>query len=81
MKIVLFYSFILFRNSKKMYYFHFYFYSYFLLLLLLLLLLLQKRYELYDPMSVMFFFRNRHIMVDFGTGYLFIYLLLLLYFN
>ena len=25
-------------------------------------------YELYDPMTVMFFFRNRHIMVDFGTG-------------
>jgi len=25
-------------------------------------------YELYDPCSVMFFFRNRHIMVDFGTG-------------
>mmetsp|Transcript_29584 Transcript_29584/g.52829 ORF Transcript_29584/g.52829 Transcript_29584/m.52829 type:complete len:143 (-) Transcript_29584:18-446(-) len=25
-------------------------------------------YELYDPCSVMFFFRNKHIMVDFGTG-------------
>lgn len=25
-------------------------------------------YELYDPCSVMFFYRNRHIMVDFGTG-------------
>ena len=25
-------------------------------------------YELYDPMTVMFFFRNRHMMVDFGTG-------------
>ena len=25
-------------------------------------------YELYDAMTVMFFFRNRHIMVDFGTG-------------
>ena len=25
-------------------------------------------YELYDPMTVMFFYRNRHIMVDFGTG-------------
>jgi len=25
-------------------------------------------YELFDPMTVMFFFRNRHIMVDFGTG-------------
>ena len=25
-------------------------------------------YELYDACTVMFFFRNRHIMVDFGTG-------------
>ncbi len=25
-------------------------------------------YEIYDPCTVMFFFRNRHIMVDFGTG-------------
>ena len=25
-------------------------------------------YELYDSCTVMFFFRNRHIMVDFGTG-------------
>ena len=25
-------------------------------------------YELYDPCTIMFFFRNRHIMVDFGTG-------------
>ena len=25
-------------------------------------------YELYDKMTVMFFFRNRHMMVDFGTG-------------
>ena len=25
-------------------------------------------YELVDDCSVMFFFRNRHIMVDFGTG-------------
>ena len=25
-------------------------------------------YELYDPCSVMFFYRNRHIMVDMGTG-------------
>jgi len=25
-------------------------------------------YELYDPCTVMFFWRNRHIMVDFGTG-------------
>ncbi|CEF63094.1 Dim1 [Strongyloides ratti] len=25
-------------------------------------------YELYDPVTVMFFFRNKHIMVDLGTG-------------
>jgi len=25
-------------------------------------------YELYDACTVMFFFRNKHIMVDFGTG-------------
>ena len=25
-------------------------------------------YELVDECTVMFFFRNRHIMVDFGTG-------------
>ena len=25
-------------------------------------------YELYDPCSTMFFFRNKHIMVDLGTG-------------
>jgi len=25
-------------------------------------------YELYDPMTVMFFFRNKHIMIDLGTG-------------
>ena len=25
-------------------------------------------YELYDPMSVMMFFRNKHIMIDLGTG-------------
>ncbi len=25
-------------------------------------------YELYDPMTVMFFWRNKHIMCDFGTG-------------
>jgi DIM1 family U5 snRNP protein len=28
----------------------------------------NKMYELYDPMTVMFFYRNRHMMVDFGTG-------------
>jgi DIM1 family U5 snRNP protein len=25
-------------------------------------------YELYDACTTMFFFRNRHLMVDFGTG-------------
>lgn len=25
-------------------------------------------YELYDPLTVMFFFRNKHIQVDFNTG-------------
>ena len=25
-------------------------------------------YELYDACSTMFFFRNRHIMIDLGTG-------------
>lgn len=28
----------------------------------------NKMYELYDPCTVMFFFRNRHILVDLGTG-------------
>ncbi len=28
----------------------------------------NKMYELYDPMTVMFFFRNRHMMIDLGTG-------------
>ena len=28
----------------------------------------NEMYELYDPCSVMFFLRNRHIMVDLGTG-------------
>lgn len=28
----------------------------------------NKMYELYDPMTVMFFYRNKHVMVDFGTG-------------
>lgn len=26
------------------------------------------RYELYDPCTVMFFYRNKHIMIDLGTG-------------
>lgn len=25
-------------------------------------------YELYDPCSVMFFFRNKHVCIDLGTG-------------
>ncbi len=25
-------------------------------------------YELYDPCTVMFFFRNKHIQIDLGTG-------------
>jgi len=25
-------------------------------------------YELYDPSTIMFFYRNKHIMVDLGTG-------------
>lgn len=28
----------------------------------------NEMYELYDNMCVMFFYRNRHIMCDFGTG-------------
>lgn len=28
----------------------------------------NKMYELYDQCSVMFFFRNKHIMIDLGTG-------------
>lgn len=28
----------------------------------------NEMYELYDPCSTMFFFRNKHIMVDLGTG-------------
>lgn len=29
---------------------------------------LLHRYELYDPCTTMFFFRNKHIMIDLGTG-------------
>ena len=25
-------------------------------------------YELYDPMTLMFFYRNKHMMIDTGTG-------------
>mmetsp|Transcript_1522 Transcript_1522/g.2452 ORF Transcript_1522/g.2452 Transcript_1522/m.2452 type:complete len:143 (+) Transcript_1522:837-1265(+) len=28
----------------------------------------NSMYELYDPCTIMFFFRNKLIMVDFGTG-------------
>lgn len=27
-----------------------------------------QMYELYDPVTIMFFFRNKHMMCDFGTG-------------
>lgn len=41
------------RLKFNQFYFHFY---------------LSNRYELYDPCTVMFFFRNKHIMIDLGTG-------------
>jgi DIM1 family U5 snRNP protein len=28
----------------------------------------NRMYELYDPCTVMFFFRNRHMMIDLSTG-------------
>lgn len=28
----------------------------------------NKMYEIYDPCTVMFFYRNKHIMIDLGTG-------------
>jgi DIM1 family U5 snRNP protein len=28
----------------------------------------KQMYELYDPVTTMFFFRNKHMMCDFGTG-------------
>lgn len=28
----------------------------------------NSMYELYDPCTVMFFYRNKHMMIDFGTG-------------
>jgi len=28
----------------------------------------NKMYELYDDVTVMFFYRNKHIMIDLGTG-------------
>ena len=28
----------------------------------------NSMYELYDPCTVMFFFRNKHMLVDYGTG-------------
>lgn len=30
--------------------------------------MIPRRYELYDPLTIMFFFRNKHMMCDFGTG-------------
>jgi hypothetical protein len=32
------------------------------------LTLTPYRTELYDPMTLMFFWRNKHMMCDFGTG-------------
>jgi len=29
---------------------------------------LFQMYELYDPVTIMFFFRNKHMMIDLGTG-------------
>ena len=29
---------------------------------------LSTMYELYDPVTVMFFYRNKHMMIDLGTG-------------
>ncbi|WZN64122.1 mitosis protein Dim1 [Chloropicon roscoffensis] len=28
----------------------------------------NEMYELYDPCTVMFFYRNKHMMIDLGTG-------------
>jgi len=28
----------------------------------------NEMYELYDPVTTMFFYRNKHIMIDLGTG-------------
>jgi len=28
----------------------------------------NKMYEIYDPCTLMFFYRNKHIMIDLGTG-------------
>ncbi|AET38931.1 U4/U6-U5 snRNP complex subunit DIB1 Ecym_3446 [Eremothecium cymbalariae DBVPG len=28
----------------------------------------NEMYELYEPMTVMFFYKNKHMMCDFGTG-------------
>lgn len=28
----------------------------------------NSMYELYDTMTIMFFYRNKHMMCDFGTG-------------
>jgi U5 snRNP protein, DIM1 family len=28
----------------------------------------KQMYELYDPVTLMFFFRNKHMMCDFGKG-------------
>jgi DIM1 family U5 snRNP protein len=28
----------------------------------------NQMYELHDPVTIMFFFRNKHMMIDLGTG-------------
>ena len=28
----------------------------------------NEMYELYDPMTIMFFYRGKHMMIDLGTG-------------
>ena len=29
----------------------------------------NKMYELYDPCTMMFFYRNKHMMIDLGKNY------------
>ena len=38
------------------------------LLALHVFLNLLDQYEIYDPCTTMFFYRNKHIMIDLGTG-------------
>jgi DIM1 family U5 snRNP protein len=39
----------------------------------------KSMYELYDPMTIMFFFRNKHMMCDFGMYFCPLFLLLRLF--